>query len=202
VDDVKLELEAELARAAVRQKVLSQTPAVAEPEVVDYYRSNRRKFLNPEMRTAELVENLPSPAAATALVKRIGIGPRFTKKALHEELQLNDGVHQEPDIERVKRAIFVARPQVPSRPMSLNGYWTVFVLRKITPASFKPLAKVRPAIATHLATTHRQATLGAFTREYRQRWTAKTSCRPAYVVQGCAQYTEPVQPQPDPFAGE
>jgi foldase protein PrsA len=202
VDDVMLEIEADLAAAAIRRNVLSRSPAVTEAEIVDYYRSHRRLFRNPEIRTAELVENLASPAAATALVNRIGIGPRFSKKALHEELQIEAGVRLESDIEHVTHAIFAAKPGVASRPMSLNGRWTVFVVRKITPASFKPLRSVRAAIAARLAARHRGMTLTAFTDAYRARWTAKTSCRAGYVVQGCAQHRGPVRPQPDPFPGE
>jgi foldase protein PrsA len=203
VEDVKLEIEAGMASAAIRRKVLSRSPAVAEGEVADYYKSRPRLFRVPQKRSAELIENLASPAAANALVKRIGTGLRFSKKALHEELTpTRVGERLEPDIERVTKAIFAAPVGVASRPMRLNGRWSVFVVREITPAGLEPLAKVRAAIAARLAVRHRAATLTAFADAYRARWTAKTSCRPGYVVQGCAQYTGPVRPQPDPFPGE
>ncbi len=202
VEDVRLEIEAELASAAIRHKVLAQVPTVSEVEIEAFYRSHHRLFLIPEKRTVELLENLPSPAAARALVSRIGIGPKFSKKALHEQLQINRGERLEPDIERATHAAFAAPVGVPSTPLSLNGRWAVFVVRKITPASFKPLARVSAAIAGHLSARHRGAALRAFTAAYRGRWTAKTSCRSGYVVQGCAQYTGPVRSEPDPFPGE
>jgi hypothetical protein len=202
VADVTLELEAELAATAIRRKVISQSPAVTEAEVADYYRRNSHQFRNPEKRTAELIEDLPSPAAATALVARIGTGSKFSKRALHENLQINAGERLEPDIERSIHAVFRARPGVVSAPIGLNGHWAVFIVRKITPSSLKPLAKVRPAILTHLTEQHRAATLSAFTSSYRTRWTAKTSCQPAYVVQGCAQYAGPARPQANPFPSE
>jgi parvulin-like peptidyl-prolyl cis-trans isomerase-like protein len=202
VADVKLELQAELAARAIRQKVLDQVPAVGQAEVRDFYRTHRRLFLISETRTVELVENLPSPQAARALVQRIGTGPSFSKKALHEQLQINRGERLYPDIEHVTHAIFRAPVGVASAPMSLNGRWTVFVVRKVVPASYKPLASVRSEIAAHLAKRRRAAALTDFIAAYRKRWTAQTSCRPADVVQGCSQYTGPALPEPNPLPGE
>jgi foldase protein PrsA len=202
LDDVKLEVETELASAAVRKKALARAPAVSEADVHDFYRSHHRLFLIPEKRKVELLENLSSPAAARALVSRIGIGAAFSKKALHEELQINRGERLQPDIEHATHAAFRAPVGVVSEPVSLNNHWAVFVVRKITPASFKPLVRVRLAIEEHLTAEHRAATLATFTAAYRKRWTAKTNCHPGYVVQGCAQYTGPRQPEPNPFPGE
>jgi hypothetical protein len=204
VADLELELTAKLAAEAIREAVNSRSPKVTEREVADFYARNRsRLFRIPEQRTADLIEDLASPAAATALVGRIGTGRAFTKKALHEKLQpVGASEHFEPDIERVTRAIFAARLGAVSRPMSLNGHWTVFIVRAVTPPSFTPLAHVRTAIVARLAARHRQATLSSFVRAYRRHWTAKTSCGASYVVPGCSQYRGPERPEPDPFAGE
>ncbi|HEY3667901.1 MAG TPA: peptidylprolyl isomerase [Polyangiaceae bacterium] len=202
LEDVKLEVETELASAAIRRRVLARAPAVSKAEVGDFYKSRSQLFLVSEKRTVELLENLPSRAAAKALVSRIGVGPEFSKKALHEELQIVRGEHLEPDVEHATHAAFLAPVGVASAPLRLNGHWAVFVVRKITPASFKPLVMVRTAIAEHLTKDHRNATLRAFTAAFRKRWTAKTNCRPGYVVQGCAQYAGPRRPEPNPFPGE
>ena len=201
-DDVKLEVEASLASAAVRHYVLSHAPAVTEADVRSYYRAHRPLFLIRERRNVELVEKLPSPAAARALVARIGTGSEFSKKAFHEQLQIYPGEHLLPDIEHVTHAIFATPVGVVSAPMSLNGHWTVFVVRKVIPARLKPLAKVRPLIVARVAARHRGDALDTFTAAYRRRWTARTNCRSADVVQGCAQYRGPSQPEPDPFPGE
>lgn len=199
--DVKLEIETELAAAQIRRKLISQTPPVTEREVLTYYRNDHRFYRKPEARAVDLIENLPSRAAATALVKHIGTGPDFAKKALHEELVRNTKAPF-ADIETVTRAIFTAHPGVVSPPMSLNGRWTVFVVRKITPASPEPLANVRPKIIARLASHHRNHILGAFTHVYRARWTAKTNCRPGYIIQACARYEGPLRAQPDLLARE
>jgi len=195
VADVELEIEAELAASAIRHKVAGEAPEVTQAQVVDYYRSHRHEFRLPEVRAVDLVENLPSAADATALVKRVGIGRAFASKALHEKLQRNRGGSTgTSDIESVTDAIFVAAPGVASRPMSLNHRWTVFVVRKITPASFESLATVRPMIVRRLAARHRAQAVSGFASEFRRRWTTRTRCRVGYVVQGCIEYRGVVNP--------
>jgi foldase protein PrsA len=202
LEDVKLEVETRLASAAVRHHLLARVRAVTEADVHSYYRGHRQLFLIPEKRDVELVENVPSPGAARALVARIGIGPKFAKKAFHEQLQIRPGERLQPDIERVTHAIFKTPIGVASHPMRLNGHWTVFVVRRVIPARLKPLAGVRPVIVARIGARHRGDALAAFTAAYRRRWTARTNCREGYVVQGCAQYAGPSRPEPEPFPGE
>ncbi len=198
--DVRLEVQAELAAAAIRREVFGRVPAVGEPEVLAYYRAHRALFRVPEKRTVDLLEDLPSPGAARALVRGTGIGPAFARKAFHEQLQHN-GSRTEPDIERVTKAIFAADVGVPSRPLRLNRHWTVFVVRKVVPTSYGPLQKVQGRIVVRLTVRHRARALAAFSNSYRARWTAKTSCRSGDVVQGCAQYVGP-HGQLDPLMNE
>lgn len=201
--DVKLKIEAELASSAIRRKALSRAPNVTEAEVRTYYKAHRHQFLNPEERRVELIEDLSSPMAASALVRRIGIGPAFSERALHEVLApIAAGEHLEADIQRVTRAIFAAPVGVASRPMSLNRLWAVFVVRNVTPASYTPLGKVRRAITARITARHHRVSLAAFTKEFRARWTSRTSCRLGYVIQACAQYRGSWQPQPNAFPGE
>jgi hypothetical protein len=197
--DVRLEIEAELAAAAIRREVLSRVPAVGEPEILAYYTTHRAMFRIPEKRTVDLLENLRSPEAAHALVERIGIGASFARAAFHEQLELHSGSRVEPDIKRVTQAIFAANVGVPSRPLRLNGHWTVFVVRKISPATFKPLRAARAQIVTRLTADRRSQALAAFSSAYRARWTARTSCHPRYIVHNCARYAVPAQPQPAPL---
>lgn len=201
VADVKREIGAELAAKAISRGLARRAAEITQPEIVDFYRRNRHLFLVPEERDAELIENLPSPSAATALVNRIGTGPRFSKMALHEALQRNaGGASSTPDIEGVTGAIFTAPRGVVSRPMRLNHAWTVFVVRKIVPATLKPLAKVRSEVVQRLTARRRRQLAAEFNKQYKARWTARTSCRLGYVVQKCAQYAGPLVAEEDLFS--
>jgi foldase protein PrsA len=194
IADVKLEIKAELAAAAIHRRLAAHTVQVSQREVVGYYESNRRQFRTPEERNVDLIEDLPSRSAAAALAERVGSGARFAKMALHERLnQAGERAAGVPEKDRVMRAIFSARPGKASRPMELNQAWIVFVVRSITPASYKSLANVQAAIAKQLDAQQRQRLVAEFEKGYRARWTARTSCRPGYVVQGCAQYAGPLR---------
>lgn len=201
VADVKLEIGAELAGKAIARRLARRATEITQREIADFYSRNRHLFVVPGEREVELIENLSSPSAATALVNRIGTGRRFSKMALREALKRNTGAASStPDIEVVTDAIFAAPRGVVSQPMRLNHAWTVFVVRKVTPATLKPLANVRGEIIQRLTTRRRQEITAKFEQEYRVRWTARTSCRPGYVVQGCAQYTGPMVTEEDQFS--
>jgi hypothetical protein len=188
--DVKLEIEAELEAAALRRHASAQTAPVTDTEVTDYYNANRKLFRVPEVRITDLVENMPSRAVASTLVRRVGTRARFTSKADHEVLQRGYSAlhHSSAEVVSLEHAIFAARAGVPSVPMRLAGHWTVFIVRAIRHQHFEPLASVRGKIVERLARRHREEAESAFLREYRRRWIARTSCRASYVVAGCAQY--------------
>jgi hypothetical protein len=202
IDDVRLEVEAKLAAAAIRREVFARVPAVSDAEVLAYYRAHRAQFRVPGKRTVDLLEGLPSRAAARAIVGRIGIGARFTQRAFHEVLQPPSGARTEPDIERVTRAIFAAGVGVPSRPLRLNGHWTVFVVRKVVPTSFRSPRAVRGEIVMRLGARRREQALAAFSGSFSARWAARTRCHTGYVVPGCAQYAGAARPRLDPLMNE
>ncbi len=200
IADVELEIEAELAAAAIHQKLMARIAPVTQAEVADYYKRHQGRFRIPEVRVVDLVENLPSRAAAAALVSRIGIGPRFTARANHERLLrgYESIPGTPPDIVRVAHAIFAAPRGVASAPTRLSRHWIVFVVRSVASPSFEPLSKARPRIVALLEASHRSETAATFAAEFRRRWTARTSCGAGYVVPGCVQYTGPLEPS-DPL---
>jgi hypothetical protein len=203
--DVKTELRAELAIEAIRQELARRASEITQQEVVAYYRRNRRQLAVPAARAVDLIEQLPSPAAANALVKRIGTGRRFSEASgYHEVVSHTPGYMGTPEKARLVNAIFAARIGVASRPMKLFNVWAhswvVFVVRKDIPARLQPLAKVRSEVVERLRTRRQRELATAFDREYRDRWPAATSCSSGNVVPGCKQSHIPTTPYQDPFA--
>ncbi len=171
--DVRLEIEAELAANAIRRDVISRVPAVTKADVLAYYNAHHSIFRRPEMRIVDLVEGLSSPTAARILVRRIGIGADFSKRALHEEVQLHGDLSARLDSKRVVRAIFAAHVGAPSRPLRLGAHWTVFVVREVVPAKDEPLRRVRSRIAARIVADRRRQALAAFSRAHHDaRWAA------------------------------
>jgi hypothetical protein len=200
IADVKLELRAELAGEAIREKLAGEAAQFTRRDLVDFYHANPSQFSGLEVRVTDLLENQPSPAAAAALVRRIGTGRRFTKLAYHEHVTRTPGFMRTPEKTKVVNAIFAARPGVASRPMMLNGHWAVFVVRKAIPPVLKPFASVRTEAAGQLNVIRQHESASRFDSEYTARWHARTSCRAGYVAAGCPQFTGQLEAYEDPFS--
>jgi len=200
--DIKLEISTELALAAIRRSLVKRASLVSEAEIAGFYKSHRSMFVVSEARDVDLIESFPSRSAAAALVKRIGGGPRFAKKAFHEEPSRASIARWKaiPEKVAVFRAIFSARLGVLSSPMRLRGSWIVFVVRRKIPARLRPLAEVRGEIVKRLITLRRSQITAQVNREYKALWSARTSCRAGYIVQGCAQYSGSIAPEENQFA--
>jgi hypothetical protein len=149
----------------------------------------------------DIIENIPSAAAATALVKRVGTGGGFAMLALHKKLAYSPGVLAGAASKKaVDYAIFAARPGVVSRPMRFFSGWTVFVVRKVIPPQPRPLAEVRAQVIAAYRQQRTREIFGVLGNEYTRRWVSKTDCREGYVVPGCAQYGGPLGSYENPFS--
>jgi foldase protein PrsA len=203
IGDVELEARTELSAAAIGRKLAKQAAQTTAAEVASYYEQHRKLFTEPEERQTELIENLPSPAAATALVQRIGTGDAFKKRAFKEAVtRAASGAPSPGDIPNLSDAIFAAPQGVVSRPTKLNRTWTVFIVRKIVSPRLKSLASVRRQATTRLIAQRHRQLFASFEREYRARWRARTSCKAGYVVPRCAQYSGPQPTEESPFPSE
>jgi hypothetical protein len=198
---VRVELRAEMALDGIRESLARRATQFSQSDVVSFYRRNSQRFSDPKVSVVDIIENLPSAAAATALVKRIGTGRRFEEMAYHKELAYTPGVLAGAVSKKeVDRAIFAARPGVVSQPMRLFNGWTVFVVRKVIPPRPRPLAAIRSEVVVILKQQRKRDISDAFAKEFRSRWVGRTSCRDGYVVSGCAQYAGPLGSYENPFA--
>ena len=145
--DTRLELGAEIAVEAVREELASRAGQFTQRDVAEYFHKNPSRFRSLEVRMTDLIESLPSQSAAMALVRRIGTGLRFAKRAIHEPVTRTPGYMETPEKARLVNAIFAARPGVVSRPMPLSGAWTVFVVRRVIPPHFQALATIQGDVA-------------------------------------------------------
>jgi parvulin-like peptidyl-prolyl isomerase len=197
----ELELRAELSLEAIQRALARRINTITPSEITAFYRDNLVSFGGTqEARVVDIIEKLPSASAATALVKRVGTGQRFTALAYHKEIVLSPGVLNGPATKKaVDYAIFAAHPGVVSRPMRFLEGWAVFVVRKVIPARSEPLDKVHDAVAADLRTQRKREVEDTFGQEYRARWTAVTRCRSGYVAAGCVEFRGDLSVHEDPF---
>jgi hypothetical protein len=186
--DVELEIKAKLAASAIRASVMHTFGIVSTATALTYYRQHKADFRVPERREFDIVENLTSKASARGLGMRLGAGSHFHRASYHETFPRPARLGGAATKAKILAAIFRAQPGALSEPMRLNRGWSVFVVRRIVPARFRPFSAVRAEIVRRLARMSRVRTMQRFTAEYLSRWRAITSCRPGYVVAKCAQY--------------
>jgi foldase protein PrsA len=202
VADVKLELGAELALEAIRERQMRLAGKFTQSDGAMFYRQGGwRSYSTPKVSVVDIIENIPSAAAATALVKQVGTGRGFAKLALHKKLAYSPGVLAGAASKKaVDYSIFAAHPGVVSRPMRFFSGWTVFVVRKVIPPKPRPLAEVRAQVIAAYRQQRTREVFRVLGNEYTRRWAGKTDCREGYVVPGCAQYRGPLGSYEDPFS--
>jgi len=200
IADVRLELEATLAAAAVRESLMKRFPPLTHEAVARYYNAHPGSFDAPDERVVDLIENLPSAGAARALGRTLGAGRRFAERAQRESVPQQtayEAAHRSNG--KLVHAIFAATPDKLAGPVPFKERWVLLVVRRIVPGTRKPIDQVAEAIATRLLAQRRNTIEPGFLGAYRSRWRKRTKCRPGFVVQQCAEYRGRLLPEADPL---
>lgn len=201
VADVRLETQTALAAAMLRETLSRRVPKVTRSAAADFYRRHRLLFRR-DRRVVDLIEGIESPDAAVALGREIGVGSRFTMRAVRETVPRPPLIEAERrENRKLVRAIFATRLGKIGGPVSYETRWVLLVVRAEIPGATKPFAEVAPEISRYLYERRRQGVIAKFLKTYRARWTARTSCLAGFVVQKCSQYRGPAKPEGNPLAG-
>jgi hypothetical protein len=194
MSDIELEVQAELAAKEIRQRLLSYSLKVSRSQIVSYYRHAPRRFYLPERRYVAMIGNLRHSTTVKKIIGRIRHGASFASMSFNEWLERPNFANISSEKGIFYRAIFRSRPNVIVGPLRINGYYFLFKVTKISPARIPSLAESGDKIKEELSVRRRVR----FVDAWRKRWTAETSCAPAYVVQKCKQYHGPSTPE-DPL---
>jgi foldase protein PrsA len=185
LSDVMFEIRAELAAARIRRMLMGQERPVSHAEVTTYYNRNRQRFVIRERRALQIT-NRKSYGAAESLKRKIerskDLG-RLTTPEMVEHFIPVKGHHENA----LEKAAFSAKPNVLTGPVHLRVDYYLLEIRKITPASYRPLAQVASTIKKQLVDEQQHRTIAAFLRTWRRKWVAKTACESGAVAQQCRQ---------------
>lgn len=190
--DLTVEGRTALAIAKLRRALLARQPSVTRAEIVSYYRQHKQSFLVLEQRDIK-VTNRKSVAAVEQLKREVRGGLPFAGLAQDATVKPNPNANLEskPDVDArlpIERAIFHARPHVLTGPIQGRVDYYLFEVTRIHPAVQRSLAEVSRTIQTKLNSERRAHSLALFSKAWSERWTAKTTCRPGYVVSKCREY--------------
>ncbi len=200
--DVKFEVKAALAAAALRESLSRSVAPVSEAQTADYYRRHLQSFRIPDRRVVDLIEYIHGYAHAIALGKQLGPGARFAKRAMRELVPRQtpyEDAHRANG--RMVEAIFATPPEHVGGPVAFHGRWVLLVVRKLVPPSVKRFVEVKAELSEHISEARHSKAAAYFLAAYRREWIAKTSCETSFVVQGCSEYRGPLAPEGNPLAG-
>ncbi len=208
IADLKKELElSKLTDKLIHKANEAALPASAA-EVTAFYNSHRAQFTIPTGRTVRIVRTATQGAAIRAkqqlqagksfasIAKELATIAQPTETKDGEVADLKPGVYEE---KKLNDAIFSAQLNRLYGPLELtathktiagepNTGFFVFEVKKIVPGGLIPLAKVRHTIAEGLTKSRQSNAFTSYVRKFREKWIARTDCRPGYVVNNCKQF--------------
>jgi hypothetical protein len=188
--DAQEQVRVKLAAAKLRQLALASASKLSEAQLTAYYAAHEQQFAIPEGRYVAVVTRQSNSAALRAK-RAVEQGRDIRHLGLYEVFK------RRPPASETKRvrAVFNAKLHLLSGPVHEAPYYTVFEVLRITRPRQQSLAEVRSAIATKLRGERSQRALTSFLTKWRSNWTARTSCAPSFVVEGCRQHGAPPGPQ-------
>jgi hypothetical protein len=208
--DFVLERKEQLLAEGIRHVLRRKTAHPTQAQIADYYNHNKKLFGVPKRRDLQIVR-AASEAEARKLKSEIAAGRTFASvasklPAAHQPFFSKEGsvLGYEPGLYRetpLDHAILAAKPNVLSGPVGISLGYYVFEVKRTHPSQQKTLAQVQATIKQQLPEILYKRALAAFVRGWRQRWRARTDCRPGYVVTNCRQYRPVGVPAPneDPY---
>jgi hypothetical protein len=170
----------------VERVLLSRAERALGPaDIRAYYAKNKRRFVLPEQRELEVLGNAERSVVVKAKREiQAGVPFLMVARRVSTDAEAPEGLqHLVPGMEEpaYERHVFSARPGTLVGPVR-QAFYYIFKVIAVTPTRQLSLTKSEAKIRRQLVAARR----GAIVAELRQRWVAKTSCRPGYVVVQCA----------------
>jgi foldase protein PrsA len=185
----------------IQEQIAAEAPPPSDSEVADYYDQVKatqftkaasrdiRVVVNDSKAKVEqakaLLEKDDSPASWKKVTVKYSTDPTTKSKgglqpALSEEL-----LASQPEL---KNAVFGAPASSLVGPVNINGKWFVIEVVKLNPEKVQGLEEVKSQIKGQLTQQVAQEVFSGFVSEYQSKWTSRTFCASAYVIERCANF--------------
>lgn len=201
VSDLLLRVKLNLLSTKIQQKISKDGKKPTQKEIQSYYEQHKQQFGQPERRNI-LVILTKTQAQAEKAKQEIQSGKSFASVAKKSSIdpvskasggQLND-VAKGQEAKAFDEAIFKAKLNSLTGPVKTPFGYDIFEVKKTLPPSQQSLAQVKSSIEQQLTAQKQQKSLSDFVKEFRKKWTGRTECRSAYMVQDCKGYKAPKTP--------
>jgi parvulin-like peptidyl-prolyl isomerase len=194
VAELRDRVELELLVERVQQRVDRADTAVRGAEVDRYYAAHRGEFAASRSADVRVILTRTS-AEANAAKRELDRGASFASVARRRSVSqtaraggIFDGLQPGQAPAPLESLVFSAAPHILRGPLkTFDGYWLVEVLA-VRHIAAQGLAQAAPVIAAHLREERASARNRAFAQALVKRWTLRTECRPAFIVERCKEY--------------
>lgn len=171
---------------------------VTKAEAEKYYNEHKSLYGQPERRNL-LIVLTKTEAQAKSAKAEIQSGKSFASVAkAHSIDPVSKAKGGElPNVEKgqeekaLSEAVFSAKTKQLTGPVKTPFGYYVFEVTKVLPASTQVFSQVESSIKQQLGAERQQKKLSSFVKEFKKRWTAKTECKPEYMVELCKGYKAP-----------
>jgi foldase protein PrsA len=198
VSDLLLRVKLNMLSQKIQKKVAENKKKVTHAEIVSFYKENSSRYGTPEKRNVRIILT-KGEAEAKSAKKEIESGKSFASVAKAHSIDpaskanggLIQGVVKGEEEKALSEAIFAAKLHQLGGPVKTPFGYYLYVVETITAGTATPLSQVESAIKQQLIATRQQKALSEFVKRFKKTWTAKTECRPGYVVPDCKEYKAP-----------
>jgi foldase protein PrsA len=198
VSDLLLRVKLNMLSSKIQKKIAAGKGSPSKAEIEKYYKENPSRFGTPEKRNV-LVILTKGEAEAKKAKQEIESGKSFASVAKSTSIDptskakggLLTGVVKGQEEAALNTAIFSAPLNKLSGPVKTPFGYYIYEVKSSTPGNQQTLKQSEASIKQQLTATQQQTALSKFVKEFKKTWTAKTDCRPEYVVMDCKQYKAP-----------
>lgn len=212
-EDVQEQVELTLLRDKLEQKVVA-TPTVSDDEIKKFYEVNIDSFKQPANRDVRVILN--SSEAEAEKAKRAleaddsdsswkQVAKQYSQdQASKDRGGLLEGLTEGQGDPQLEQQAFSAAEGEIVGPFKTDRGWYVIEVTAINPETTQPLSQASTAIEQQLVSAKQQQIASDFQSDFVDKWTPRTVCAPADVIELCSNYVPPApestpgQPSPPP----
>jgi parvulin-like peptidyl-prolyl isomerase len=207
-DDAIARVRLTLLSQRIQETVLSDQGEVPAGEVEAFYEENSSQFEQPESRDVRVILNKDEDQVAQA-AEQLGqddseqswtkVAKQFsTDEASKGEAGLRSGVLEGQGDATFDEQVFGAPEGELVGPFETEeGFYLIQVV-DIKEAKTTPLEDASEQIKQQLASARQQAAASEFESDFVAKWTERTFCADAFVIDRCANAPEPARPEGAP----
>jgi parvulin-like peptidyl-prolyl isomerase len=192
--ELREHVERELITEHLQQRIDAGKGQVTASEVRSYYEKHRSEF-GPSTAANLRVILTHHRSEAEDAARELRAGTPFAQVASRRSISQTrhaggvfDGLEPGQAPEALEHAVFSARPNVLGGPIKSFVGWWLYEVISVTHHGAQTLAAATPLITEHLHDEKASALNRGYAAALVKRWTAKTECRPSYVVEHCKEY--------------